>query len=52
MNDNTTDTKLTDNIGQIDTTGMSCFGGLQERRYKKAKQLHKKVQKLNNKQNG
>tara|TARA_B110000259_G_scaffold50378_2_gene59271 strand:- start:2581 stop:2715 length:135 start_codon:yes stop_codon:yes gene_type:complete len=30
MNDNTTDTKLTDNIGQIDTTGMSCFGGLQE----------------------
>ena len=39
MNDNTTDTKLTDNIGQIDTTGMSCFGGLQEPltyNYKKA----------------
>ena len=30
MNDNTPNTKLTDNIGQIDTTGMSCFGGLQE----------------------
>jgi len=30
MNDNTPNTKLTDNVGQIDTTGMSCFGGLQK----------------------